>query len=132
MSTSFCASTRGGYVALTCTNNYLGGTSIVNGALNISSLSDLGSGGITFDGGTLQYAAGFTGSTDFSTQAVTIDAGGATIDTNGNAVAFSNSIGNGGAGGLTVIDSSGGGTLTLGGGESYQGGTTIDGGTPPA
>ena len=71
---------------------------------------------------------------DISGLGVTIDAGGATIDTNGKNVAFASSIGNGGSGGLTVIDSSGGGsgTLIVSAAIDYTGGTAIVGATMQA
>ena len=56
---------------------------------------------------------------------VTIGANGATIDTNGNAVAFANTIGNGGTGALTKV---GTGTLILSAANTYTGGTTINAG----
>ena len=123
-----------GTLFLTGSNTYSGGTMIVGATLNFSSLGNLGSGGITLDGGTLQYATAFTGPMDISGLGVTIDAGGATIDTNGKNVAFASSIGNGGSGGLTVIDSSGGGsgTLIVSAAIDYTGGTAIVGATMQA
>jgi outer membrane autotransporter protein len=106
----------------------LGGTTasttnwaINGGTLAISADNNLGAaGGIpSFNGGTLQFNASFT-----STRAFTLNAGGGTFDTNGNAVTLSGDIG--GAGGLTKI---GAGTLTLGGNGDYLGGTNINGGT---
>ena len=101
-----------GTLFLTGSNTYSAGTMIIGATVNFSSLGNLGTGGITFDGGTLQYATGFTGSTDISGPGVTINSGGATIDTNGKTVTFASSIGNGGSGGLTVIDSSASGGNT--------------------
>src|ERR1043165_597096 len=57
---------------------------------------------------------------------MTFNAGGATIDTNGNTVTLANSIGNSGTGGFTKA---GAGTLTLSSAVSYTGGTTVTGGT---
>lgn len=120
----------------TAGNFQLGGTLITGGAtLNINSEYDLGGGNqgpTTFNGGILQYrstlatgAAG--GALDISGQPVTL-AGNATVDVNGHAITFANSIGNGGSGSLTVADSTGGGTLTLQGANTYTGGTTVNNG----
>ena len=78
---------------------------INQGTLSISSDTNLGatSSGVTFNGGTLQFLAGFT-----SNRTVTLNAGGGTLDTNGNIAALAGTIG--GSGGLTKI---GAGTLTL-------------------
>ena len=57
---------------------------------------------------------------------VTLSSGGGTVDTNGNTVAFANTIGNGGSGGFTKA---GGGTLTLNGASTYTGATTVANGT---
>ncbi|MGN6368647.1 MAG: autotransporter-associated beta strand repeat-containing protein [Phycisphaerae bacterium] len=119
-------------------NSYSGGTAIDGGILQFSNLSQLGTGGISFAGGTLQY----NGNTDdISTRTITINgananasingqngialAGGATIDTNGQNVTFANPIGNGGAGGLTKA---GNGTLTVNGANSWTGNTTVTAG----
>ncbi len=117
----------GGSLTLNAADTYSGGTAIDGCTLNFSSLSDLGSGGITFDGGTLQYAGNFSGATDISTLGVTIAAGGAMIDTNGKSIAFASAIG--GSGGLTVLDSLGGGSLTLIQADAYGGGTDLESGT---
>lgn len=91
------------------------------GALAVSSDGNLGAaaGGLSFDGGTLRYLAGFA-----SNRAITLDAGGGSFDTSGNNATLSGSIG--GTGGLTK---SGGGTLTLSGASTYAGATGIDAGT---
>ena len=116
-----------GLLELTGDNNYAGGTTILAGTLNYSNLDNLGSGTITFDGGTLQYATGFTGSTDISTLTVTIASGGAIIDTAGNTVTFAYPIGNGGSGGLTVTNNSFGtrARSTLDGANTFTGVTTV-------
>ena len=129
-----------GTVVLTGANNYAGGTVLNAGTLQINGINALGGGfygGVTFNGGTLQYAPTITnGTSDISvatgsgrTSSVTIAAGGGTIDTNGNAVTFGSAIGNGGTGALTKI---GAGTLTLAGANTYSGGTNITAGTVQA
>ena len=110
-----------GALTLTGTNTYLGGTTINGGTLAIFQDANLGaaSGALTFGGGTLQAQAGFS-----TVRAITLNAGGGTIDTNGNAVTASGPIG--GVGGLIKI---GAGALTLSGNNTYSGGTVLQQGT---
>jgi len=128
-----------GQVTLTGANTFTGGVVLDSGVLNINGVYALGGsnyGGATFNGGTLQYATAFTGngSGDISQNSagvvenVTINSGGATIDTNGNSVTYANSIGNGGSGGLTVANSASGGGLTLNGNNTFSGGITVNSG----
>jgi autotransporter-associated beta strand protein len=70
----------------------------------------------------LQFAAAF----DPSIRTMTFQAGGATLDTQTYNVTFADSIGNGGAGGLTK---KGSGTLTLNALANYGGNTTVNKGT---
>ncbi|MGD0899855.1 MAG: autotransporter-associated beta strand repeat-containing protein, partial [Thermoguttaceae bacterium] len=104
-------------------NNYSGGTVIDSGTVRFSNFGSLGADGVTFNGGTLQYASSNTA--DISARTITINAGGATIDTGGNNVTLANPIGNGGAGGFTKVGS---GTLTLTAANTYTGDTTISAG----
>jgi len=109
-----------GTLTLTGANTYLGGTNINDGTLSVSNNNNLGgiAGPLNFDGGTLLTTAGI-----ISARNGTINAGGATIDTNG----FSSTLAGmfGGAGGLTK---NGLGTLSLDGMNTYVGPTTINGG----
>jgi len=122
-----------GTVVLTYPNGYFGGTTLDTGTLNINGIYALGGadyGGVTFNGGTLQYATAFTGNgsgdlTSIGTAGVTLASGGGTIDTNGNAVTYAGSIGNGGSGALTVETSQTGGSLTLNGNNTFTGGVTL-------
>src|SRR5207244_33484 len=83
----------------------------------------LGSGGITFSGGTLQWNGSNT--QDISGRILAIATGKtAILDTNGNAVNFGN-----GLSGLGGVTKSGAGTLTLNSASSYTGATTISAGT---
>jgi autotransporter-associated beta strand protein len=118
--------TGNGMLTLQNTNSFTGAVNLNGGILNFASLANnLGAGtAINFGGGTLQYAAGNTD--DISTRTVTISSGGATIDTAGNNVTFTNRIGNFGAGGLTKT---GNGSLTLTTNSTYTGLTTINNGT---
>ena len=76
-------------------------------------------GGLGFAGGTLQYLAGFA-----TTRAVTLNAGGGTVDANGNDATLAGTID--GLGGLTKT---GAGTLSLFGNNTYGGGTILQQGT---
>ena len=93
---------------------------INQGTLSISSDTNLGatSSGLTFNGGTLQFLAGFT-----SNRTLTLNAGGGTLDTNGNIATLAGTIG--GSGGLTKV---GAGTLALSGSSSYSGTTLVSAG----
>lgn len=112
-----------GTLFLQTTNNFTGGMNINNGVVNFVTLSNLGGGPINFGGGTLQYASGTVD--DISVRAVTLNAGGGTIDVNGNAVSFAHPIGNAGAGGLTVTN----GTLQITGTNKYSGNTLVSSGS---
>ncbi|MGA0563747.1 autotransporter domain-containing protein [Ancylobacter sp. VNQ12] len=92
---------------------------ISQGILLVSAAASLGAGtgGLTFDGGTLRYGASF----DLAgTRTVTLDTGGGTLDLQ----SFTSTIGAAidGAGALTKT---GTGTLILTGDNTYAGGTTI-------
>ena len=78
---------------------------------------------LAFNGGTLRAAANASPA-DFMTGigTVSIQAGGATIDTNGQDVTIAQALADGGGGGLTKI---GGGVLTLSGQNTYSGATTV-------
>jgi autotransporter-associated beta strand protein len=112
-----------GTMTLTGANGYSGGTNFNGGAINASADGNLGAatGALTFNGGTLQFGANFDLA---NTRAITLNALGGTLDTNGFDTNISQSIG--GAGGLTKA---GAGTLTLSGANSYGGNTVVSGGT---
>jgi autotransporter-associated beta strand protein len=112
-----------GTLTLATANNFSGGLNLNGGTTVFSTLNNLGSGAITFAGGALKYSAN---TDDLSTRTVTFNAGGATIDDNGNSVSFANPVGNGGAGGLTKLGS---GTLTLNGTNKFSGNTLVGAGT---
>jgi len=109
-----------GTTILTGTNSYSGGTAINAGVLAVAADANLGAatGGLAFNGGTLQFLSGFT-----TARAVTLNAGGGIIDTNGNSATLAGAIG--GGGGLSKI---GAGTLTLTGVSTYSGATTVNAG----
>jgi len=123
-----------GTVVLTNANYFTGGTILQSGTLNINGIFALGGanyGGLTFNGGTLQYVTNFPGNngssdlTSIGTAGITLAAGGGTIDLNGNSVTYANSIGNNGSGALLVKSSLTNGILILQGANLYTGNTTI-------
>ncbi|ESZ41792.1 autotransporter outer membrane beta-barrel domain-containing protein [Mesorhizobium sp. L2C066B000] len=91
------------------------------GVLQISSDGNLGapSGGLTFNGGTLQTTADIA-----SDRSVALTGNGTFLTDNSTTLRLSNAVS--GAGGLTKA---GGGTLVLTGVNTYAGGTTITAGT---
>ena len=109
-----------GTVTLTGNSGFTGGTTIMGGALNVSSNTNLGniSGALTLNGGTLQYGASFANTRNIGLL------GGGTIDTNGFNSTASGIIS--GSGGITKT---GTGILTLSGVNTYTGNTSITGGT---
>ena len=114
--------TGAGTQVLSGTNTYSGGTQINAGTLNFTAgavpLSN-----ISFGGGTLQWATG--NSQDVSAGIAPIASGqNATLDTNGNSVAFASGLS--GSGGLVKA---GAGTLALNAANSFSGQTSITGGT---
>ncbi len=119
-----------GTVALVGQNSYTGTTELDAGTLVIGNASSLGatSAPLTFNGGTLRYAASTTNTDVTSGRTVTVNSGGATIDVNGNSVTYASAVGNSGSGALTVADTAGGGTLILTATNTYTGGTTINAG----
>jgi fibronectin-binding autotransporter adhesin len=104
-------------------NTYSGGTFINGGVVAVGADNALGAstGGISFNGGTLQLNSSFNLSAG---RAVNLDLGGGTIDTQ----AFDSTLAQGatGPGGLTKT---GTGSLILTGNSDYSGGTVISGGT---
>ncbi len=114
-----------GTQALAGTGTYSGGTQINAGILNFgpSAVPYSVPGSITFNGGTLQYAAGNTA--DVSGGIAPIASGqAAVIDTGTNSVAFASSLS--GSGGLTKA---GAGTLALNASNSFTGPTMVNAGT---
>jgi autotransporter-associated beta strand protein len=92
----------GGTAVLAAANSYSGGTTISGGVLQANSDAALGGGAVTLDGGTLRAGGAITGS-----RAITVAAGGGTLDTDGNATTVATVTGSGdftkdGAGTLTV------------------------------
>ncbi|UYO47782.1 autotransporter domain-containing protein [Rhodopseudomonas palustris] len=111
-----------GILTLTGASTYAGGTLVTGGLVNFNALNNFGSGGITLDGGGLQWATGT--STDISSRLAAIGSGGATFDTNGSNVTFTSGLS--GVGGITKA---GAGSLVLSTANTYTGATLINAGT---
>jgi fibronectin-binding autotransporter adhesin len=113
-----------GTLTLTGANTYTGGSTIDAGStLGITNSNALGTGVVTFNGGTLQ-----AGANDLDmANAVAVNSPGGTVDNNGNSFTLSGPIADGtGSGGLSFT---GAGTTILTGANTYTGGTTINGST---
>jgi autotransporter-associated beta strand protein len=111
-----------GTLTLSGANTYAGGTTISAGVLAFAVGSLDSTSAITFNGGTLQWAAGNT--QDISGRLAAIASGAsANIDTNGNNVSFGSALS--GAGSVNKVGS---GTLTLAASNTYTGATTISNG----
>ena len=115
-------------------NGYSGGTTINGGTLVAGSSTALGSGGLAMTGGTLQLLANLS-LANLSGTAGTIGifsnnlSETLTVGSDNSSTTFSGLISQGGNANthLTLIKN-GSGVLTLSGANSYNGGTTIDGG----
>ena len=122
-----------GTVIVTNANYYTGGTVIDSGTLVINGIYALGGGnygGLTFNGGTLQYQTNFAGNgsgdlTSIGTAGLTFLSGTGTIDVNGNTITYGGSIGNYGPGSLIIKSTVPNGSLTLQGANTYSGATTV-------
>ena len=111
--------TGAGTLTLSKANTYTGGTVLQQGVLRINQAAAIGTGKLTFQGGTLSSTADA-----ILNNAGVLEAGGGTIDVVGGYFTWKTSLT--GAGGLTKT---GNNLLTLEGDQAYTGGTTIQGGT---
>ncbi|MDO9105950.1 MAG: autotransporter-associated beta strand repeat-containing protein [Methylovulum sp.] len=110
----------GGTLTLSGTNSY-GATTVLGGTLSVAADSNLGSGAVTLNGGTLEA----TGSGITIDNAIALGNSDGTVS-NANALTLSGVIS--GAGGADLTKS-GAGTLTLSGTNTYAGATTVSAGT---
>ncbi|MFD0893870.1 autotransporter-associated beta strand repeat-containing protein [Luteolibacter ambystomatis] len=113
-----------GMLDLQVPNTYSGGTIISGGGTLAVVGGGLGTGSLSFLGGTLRYTAGNTD--DYSISRTVTFNGQAVFDTNGNDVALSQPVGNNGAGGFVKA---GTGTLSLPAANTYTGANVVNGGT---
>lgn len=120
-----------GTLFLSGANTYSGGTVLSGGILEVDgptagvpgaiASSPIGTGTLTFDGGTLKLLG-----TVFN--AAILNAAGGTIDADGHGAAYFGNIadGDGTPGTLTIVDSSGeNGSVLLGGANTYSGATVV-------
>jgi fibronectin-binding autotransporter adhesin len=111
-----------GTLRLTGANTYSGGTNLNGGIIAINSDVNLGTGPLSFNGGTLEALAAGGGIT--SSKAVTLNAGAGTF----LADAGTSSSLSGVISGVGSLTKDGLGTLTLTGANTYSGGTNLNGG----
>jgi fibronectin-binding autotransporter adhesin len=124
-----------GTLALFGPNGYSGGTTITDGILQVGvdtggapggASSPIGTGTLTFDGGTLQ--AGLNNFALFN--AGVIDAPGGTIDANRYTFTYAGNLtGSGATDSLSIVSSVPGGVVVLSGVNTYAGGTFVESGT---
>ncbi len=114
--------TGAGTLTLSGTNTYTGGTSLNAGIVRVSSDANLGnsSGGLIFNGGTLQATSTIT-----TARSTTLNASGGTIDVTGSNILTHSGV----MAGTGAITKAGTGTLVLSGNSTYSGGTTVSRGT---
>jgi autotransporter-associated beta strand protein len=119
--------TGGDVLTLTGVSNFSGGTQIQGGTLSFANGSLGTTGTIEFTGNaTLQWNG--TNTQDLSARLKLGDGVNAALDTNGNNVTFANGLQTGESQ-TAALTKLGDGTLTLGGTNTYSGGTTILQGT---
>ncbi len=115
-----------GTLTLTGPNTYSGGTSLNGGILAVNNDGNLGTGPLSFDGGTLEA---LTGGGINSSKAITLNAGGGTFLADaGTTSTLSGAIADPLEGFGGPLTKSGAGTLILSGANTYSGGTNINGG----
>jgi fibronectin-binding autotransporter adhesin len=119
-------SSGSGVLTLNGGNSYNGATVLNGGVLYGNSPTALGNTtSVSFDGGMLRFGANFT--QDVSSL-ITNSTGPISIDTNGQPIIFGSAFAVSNAGGLSVIDSNGGGSLTLASLNTYTAATSIGAG----
>ena len=111
-----------GTLELTANNTYSGGTNLIGGTLAINSDPNLGTGPLSFNGGTLEALT--SGGGIVSGKTITLNAGGGTF----LADAGTSSTLGGAISGDGSLTKNGLGMLTLTGENTYIGGTNLNGG----
>jgi autotransporter-associated beta strand protein len=113
-----------GTTVLNAANTYTGGTAIDGGVLQVNSTGAIGTTGtVSFGGGVLQYTANNT--IDYSGRISTAVNQAVNIDTNGQDVTFATGLSSSGG----TLTKQGAGTLSLTAASTFDGGTTVSGGT---
>ena len=115
----------GGTTVLSGANTYSGGTLISGGTVQVTSVSSVGTGAVTLNGGRFQL----DGAGDLTfTNAFRLDTGGGVLDSNGRFLTIGGIISDGnGPGLLQITDTAGGGVTILSGANTYTGGTLVSG-----
>lgn len=124
-STASLVKSGAGTLTLTQPSTYSGGTTVTAGTLEFPNGGLGTTGAVTMNGGNLRWGTGNT--EDVSSRIVMVDGKNASFSTNGNNVTFANSIGNSSTGNFVKTGTAG--TLTITGGNTYTGTTTVGGGT---
>ena len=114
-----------GLLTLTGLNTYSGGTNINGGILAVNSDANLGTGPLSFNGGTLEALAVVGGGGITSSKAITLDGGGGTFQAD---ISTTSTL-SGTISGTGAFTKTGTGTLTLTGANTYNGGTVLNAGT---
>ena len=112
-----------GTLTLSGVNTYSGGTSVNGGVVAVTGDANLGSGSLTFDGGTLQALTSGSGGGITSSKSITLNSGGGTFSADNT----TSSVLSGVISGSGEWTMKGVGTLTLTGANTYSGGTLISG-----
>jgi autotransporter-associated beta strand protein len=124
--------TGAGTLVLSGLNTYSGGTTLTDGILQVGvetvgtpgsiTSSAIGTGALTFDGGTLQAGGDYT-----LANTISLASADGAVDANGRAFTLTGPIS--GNHGLAFSDSQGGGSITVSGASTYSGDTHINGAT---
>ena len=117
-----------GTLTLSGANTFAGGVSLAGGTLSVGSAETagvsgpLGTGTISFTGGTLQFSTANT--FDYSSRFSTVANQAYSVNTNGNPVTFASALTSSGG----TFNKLGTGTLTLSGANTFSGGVTLTAG----